>query len=335
MVLLLMWLVYLVRTTLFIFVLAVLFAYLLTPLVNLLDRFLPGRTRTPALALAYLIVVGAVALGVGQIGGRVVDQANRLAKDLPARIEAWKAPPAGVPSTLDKYRMRLIEQAQGEISKRSSDLLASLAQTGLKVLAVASDLIYVVIIPVLAFFFLKDGRLIHRQILDAVGEGPRGALLTDVLSDLNALLAHYMRALVALSLATFIAFSIFFSIVGMPYGILLATLASLLEVIPMMGPLAAVIIIFLVALLSGAHSLATLIFLVLYRMFQDYFLSPHVMGRGVELHPLLVLFGVYAGAQVGGIAGMALSVPLLALARILFLRVRKMRQSALSNPAAA
>ena len=61
-VILLLCLVYLVRSTLFIFILAVLFAYLLSPLVNLLDRFLPSRTRAPALALAYVIFIGVLRL---------------------------------------------------------------------------------------------------------------------------------------------------------------------------------------------------------------------------------------------------------------------------------
>jgi predicted PurR-regulated permease PerM len=60
-------------------------------------------------------------------------------------------------------------------------------------------------------------------------------------------------------------------------------------------------------------------------MFQDYVLSPHIMGQGVELHPLLVLFGVFAGAEVAGVAGSFLSVPLLALIRILYLRMRRQR----------
>ena len=66
-----------------------------------------------------------------------------------------------------------------------------------------------------------------------------------------------------------------------------------------------------------------MIFLVAYRMFQDYFLSPHLMGQGVELHPLLVLFGVFAGAEVAGVAGTFLSVPVLALVRILYVRTRR------------
>src|SRR5580658_1545138 len=82
-VLLALYLVYMVRSTLFVFTLAILFAYLLSPLVNLLDRFLPGRTRTPALALAFVIFVGLAALFVSQIGSTVVKQAEELNKRLP------------------------------------------------------------------------------------------------------------------------------------------------------------------------------------------------------------------------------------------------------------
>jgi predicted PurR-regulated permease PerM len=72
-VVLALWLVYLVRSTLYIFILAVLFAYLLAPLVNLLDRLLPTRaTRTLALALAYVLLVGLVAVGAIVVGTKVV-----------------------------------------------------------------------------------------------------------------------------------------------------------------------------------------------------------------------------------------------------------------------
>ena len=320
-------LVYLARTTLFVFVLAVLFAYLLSPLVNLLDRFLPTRTRTPALALSYVIFVGVAVLAGFQIGSRVVDQAKSLSSNLPAQVEEWKNQPADstTPGFINKYKVQILDGIQSEISGRSSGLLTAAAQAGIRIITVASGLIYVVIIPVLAFFFLKDGPVIREHILALVEEGPRRALLDDVMVDLDVLLAHYMRALMLLSLATFTAYSVFFSIVGVRYGILLAVLAALLEIIPTLGPLAASLIIVLVAAVSGSHVVAVVIFLVAYRMFQDYFLSPHLMGRGVELHPLMVLFGVFAGAEVAGVAGAFLSVPVLALLRILYLRLRKVR----------
>jgi predicted PurR-regulated permease PerM len=93
----------------------------------------------------------------------------------------------------------------------------------------------------------------------------------------------------------------------------------------MVGPITAAAVILIVAAVAKANMLAVVIFLAVYRMFQDYILSPHLMGQGVELHPLLVLFGVFAGAEIAGVAGTFLSVPVLALVRILYLRIRKMR----------
>ena len=157
---LLLYLTYLVRATLFVFALAVLFAYLLTPLVDLLDRFLPGRTRTPALALSYLIFVGAVVSGGIGIGTRAFNEAKGLKDQLPADIAKWRQTKIDAGSTLGRYEIQLIGKAQAEIELESGRLISALPEAGAKFVQLASGLIYVVIIPVLAFFFLKDGHLI-------------------------------------------------------------------------------------------------------------------------------------------------------------------------------
>jgi predicted PurR-regulated permease PerM len=136
-----------------------------------------------------------------------------------------------------------------------------------------------------------------------------------------------MRAMLLLSVGTFTAYGAFFSIMGVPYAILLGLLGGLMEFIPTIGPVVAGLSILLVVVVSGGHVLAVVIFVLCYRVFMDYFASPHVMGQGVELHPLLLLFGVFAGAEAAGVAGAFLSVPVLALVRILYLRIRKARLS--------
>ena len=320
-VVLLLWLVYLVRGTLFIFILALLFAYLISPLVNLIDRFLPGsRTRTLALGLAYVIFVAVMVLIGTQIGSRVVEEATSLKKTFPNMVAGWQ-PAAG------SLQAQVVDKVRAEVAKRSSDLVSELPQLSVRFLAVASNLVYVVLIPILAFFFLKDADLIRQHILDLVEEGPRRALLDDVLADTHLLLAHYMRALVLLSVGTFTAYSIFFSIMRVPYGILLGVLGGLLEFIPTIGPVVAGLTILVVVVVSGGHVLAVVIFVLCYRVFMDYVAAPRLMGRGVELHPLLLLFGVFAGAEVAGIAGAFLSVPVLAMVRILYRRMRKARLS--------
>lgn len=321
-VILALWLVYLMRTTLYIFILAVLFAYLLAPLVNLLDRLLPSSaTRTLALLLAYVLVVGSVAAAAIVLGTKVVEQATQLASVFPQKFQ----------SLVDSFQANVPDTFKAELATRSNDLFAALPQFGLQFLKLASNLIYVVIIPVLAFIFLKDGAAIRDHLLGLVAAGPRHEMLDDVLADIHRLLAQYMRALVLLSAIAFAAYSIFFSVLGIPFAILLAALGAMLEFIPTLGPLAASIIILLVAGVTAGHLLAIAIFIVAFRMFQDYVASPILMGDGVELHPLLVLFGVFAGAEVAGVAGAFLSVPVLALARALYLRMRVNRVSRVTS----
>jgi predicted PurR-regulated permease PerM len=327
-VLLSLWLVYTVRSTLFVFIVALLFAYLLWPLVSLLDRALPGtRARGAALALSYIIFIGVMVLIGTQIGSRVVDQAQTLTKHFPDMLAKWEAPSERQSDGINDIKAQIIENVRNELARRANDLVHALPAAGIKLVSVASDLVFVVIVPILAFFFLKDSEEIRQHILGLVTEGRVRVLVDSLMEDVHRLLAHYMRALVLLSLATFTAYGIFFTILGVPFGILLAVIAMLLEFIPMIGPLTAAVIIILVAAVSSTHILAVVGFLAAYRIFQDYVLSPHLMGQGVELHPLIVLFGVFAGGEVAGIAGSFLSVPLMALARVFYLHIRRSRIS--------
>jgi predicted PurR-regulated permease PerM len=188
--------------------------------------------------------------------------------------------------------------------------------------SVVSSLVLVVLIPILSFFFLKDGRELRESILALAGSHRQ--MWDDIFSGMHDLLGQFIRALVTLAAATLVAYTIFFAVIGLPYGVLLASLAAMLEFIPVVGPLAAAAVILLVAGFSGAgHILVIVIFLAVYRLFQDYVLSPHLMSSGIELHPLLVIFGALAGEQVAGIPGMFLSVPVLATLRVIYLRITK------------
>lgn len=325
-VLLFLFVVYMMRGTIFVFIVALLFAYLLAPLVNVIDRFLPGRrTRTLALALSYVIFLAVIGFGGAQIGGRVADEANSLAKSLPGLISKYQQPSPAVGASVNSIKAQILQKLQEQVNKNSGDLLASIPRAGAKILSVASNLIYIVIVPILGFFFLKDARALREHFLGLIENLPWRQQLDEFLVDADLLLAHYMRAILLLSLATFTAYSIFFTIVGVPYSLLLAALAATLEFVPMIGPLAAGSIIMLVTAVSGGPILTALIFLLVFRMFQDYVLSPQLMRAGTELHPLFVLFGVFAGAEIAGVAGAFLSVPVLAMLRILYRRLRTLR----------
>jgi predicted PurR-regulated permease PerM len=309
-----MCLVYLIRQTLFVFVIALMFAYLLYPLLDAIEQRLSWKTRTPALALTFVLVLGILIVLAAFIGGRVGAQATQLADliknpDFAKHVREWTI-----------LRVPVGDQ----IVQHYDEILSMLPSLSLKVLSASRNLIYLVIIPILSFFILKDGREIRDGFLDFLASGRKAA--EETLMDAHTLLLQYMRALLFLCLATLIAFSIVLSIIGVPFSILLATMAFPLEFVPLVGPLIAAALIIGVSAFSGyPHMLWLLAFLGVYRLFQDYVLSPHLMSRGVQLHPLLVIFGVFAGGEIGGVAGVFLSVPALALIRLLWHHLRKRR----------
>ena len=319
-VLLLVGLLYLIRETLFVFVVALLFAYLLWPLVKLLDRRLPGRSKVPALTLVYLSLVGIlIVIGIA-IGSRVVQQANALAARLPDLLSGLQPPTAPAASHyVMPLKMTVISTVQQQLANHSRDILALLSNAALGVIERAGSLIFIVLVPIVSFFFLKDGRGMLNSMVGILAAGVRRDMVERIAADLHVLLALYMRALVLLGVVASLTYGLFFTIIGVPYGILLAAVAFPLEFIPMVGPLAGAVIVLLVAGLSGSHHLlAIFVFLAAFRFFQDYVVSPHLLSAGMKLHPLLVIFGVLAGASIAGVGGCFLSVPVLATLRIVY-----------------
>ena len=334
-ILLLLAVVYLIRETLFVFALALLFAYLLWPLVHYLDRRLPGRSRAPALAIVYLSLVGLlVAVGIA-VGSRVVLQANALAMRIPELLSRLEKPVELIASpSLPTFKEAVISTLQKQLVEHSRDLLSLLPNIALGFLSHAGSLIYIVLVPILGFFFLKDGPEFRNSILEMLAEGSRRDEIKEIAADVHLLLAQYMRALVLLAAAVFVAYGLFFSLIGVPYGILLAAIAFILEFIPLVGPLVAAVAILMVAGLSGFHHLLwILVFLAVFRVFQDYVLSPHLLSKGAELQPVVVIFGILAGGQIAGIPGTFLSVPVLATLRIVYRQLKKkLPDSTLDRP---
>jgi predicted PurR-regulated permease PerM len=327
-VLLLLWMVYLVRQTLFILVVALLFAYLLYPLVNFLDHRLPGRSKLPSLAIVYLALIGVlVAIGV-EVGSRIAEQAQAFGSSVPELLSKLEQPIAGPGQGLG---IKIVSEIQQQVATHSRELILPISNAVISLVSHAEIIILIVLVPILSFFFLKDGHALLSAILNVVGESSR-EIIKDITDDLHLLLAQYMRAMVLLGLAASVAYSAFFAIIGLPYALLLGAIAFFFEFVPLVGPLTSAVIVLLVAGLSGfGHLLWIAVFLAAFRLFQDYVLSPLLMSSGTRLHPLIVIFGVLAGSQIAGIAGAFLSVPILATFRIIYRQVQKPHWAAVSE----
>jgi|SRR5271165_155406 len=320
--------IYAIRQTVVVLACALLFAYLLMPVLALVERYSPRRVSpTLALAIVYLGLLGAL-IGAGfSIGGRIADEATMLSDRLPSLLQnrEW-IDSIWLPGWLEPARQKIVLYIQGEFATGGKDLLPYVKNFGAQVLSSAKYLLDIILVPILAFFFLKDGQAMREALVDSFVETSRQPMVEDILSDINHLLGKYIRALVLLALSSFMCYALFLGITGGPYAVLLAGIAGLFDFIPVIGPLAAGLLVIIVEGVSGyTHLLWFVIFWPIFRLFQDYVLAPALMGAGVELNPTLVLFGVLAGEQIAGVPGMFFSVPVLATLRVIFVRLKRAR----------
>jgi predicted PurR-regulated permease PerM len=326
---------YAIRETLVVFMIALLFAYLLMPLVGLVARFTPRQVSFHfALGIVYLLLVGAMVGLAVTIGSRLVDEANSLATRLPDLLKnrQW-IEQMSLPPWLEPIRARMVQTLQDELNSGGKDVLPYVRSLGGQLISGAKYVVYIVLVPILAFFFLKDGHEMMQNVVDSLVDNDRKPVVEDILEDINRLLGEYIRALVLLAASSFVANVLFLSISGAPYAVLLAVVVALGEFLPVVGPVSGAVLVLLVTGLSGySHLLLYVVFWILFRMFQDYVVSPYLMGKGVKLNPMLVLFGVLAGEHIAGVAGMFFSVPVIATLRVLFIRLRRGRTRELVAP---
>jgi predicted PurR-regulated permease PerM len=313
---------YVARATLIAFLFAIFFAYLMSPLVNHLERLLKGRGR--AIAVIYALLIALVVVFFVLVGPRVTHEGARLGQSLPGLLNQLSSGQiANQLGSEHGWSRATTEFVQEFLVTHQDDITQVAQRVGLRTADVAKEAWLLIIVPLLSIFFLKDGRSFSDFLLSTVQSRPQREFLENVLNDLNQMLAHFIRAQLTLAALTLVVYSAFLGATGVNYALVLGTVGGLLEFIPVVGPLAGALTIVTVAVLTGyPHWIVLLVFLGVWRLIQDYVSSPRIMGESMELHPLAAIFGVMAGGEVAGILGIYLSIPVMASLRIVFRRWR-------------
>ncbi len=141
-----------------------------------------------------------------------------------------------------------------------------------------------------------------------------------VLDDIDNTLRAYARAQLFSCVIIGLICTVGFYVLGLNYAILFGILAGVFEFVPLIGPLTIGAIAILVASFSSSPltGLYTAIFLVVLRMLQDYVFYPRIVREGIHLHPLAIILSVLAGEQIAGIPGVFISIPIVALATVIY-----------------
>ena len=322
-----LWLLYKLEGVILLVILSTFFAYLLAPLVDRLcgPMVVTGRPlrmpRAAAIGIVYLGLFGALAVAASALVPLLGRQITEFGQQAPAlvthardRLQAWRyvfdpqqLPPA-LRDALEASGARTLEGVGAYVNSTLTGLLGGLTY-----------LPWFVLIPILAFFLLKDADAFRRSVLLALpGDSLRwrGAELS---AEINSTLAAYIRAALIGCLLIGGLCTIGFLIIGLPYALLLGLLAGLLEFIPLVGPLiVAVGAVVVASFYSSGQALAVLLFLGVLRVVQDYVVFPRLVGRGIHLHPLVVILAILCGAELAGVAGIFLAIPAVAVLSVVY-----------------
>jgi predicted PurR-regulated permease PerM len=212
--------------------------------VSYLEKVLRGRGR--AIAVIYLLLLALLILLFVAMGPRIGREGERLVQSLPDLTQLSSGQIAEQLGRDHGWNSRIVDLLRDYLVSNSGEIANVAKNIGLRVADVAKNAWLLVIVPLLSIFFLKDGRAFSQILLDLVRSRPQRELLQGVLSDLNQMLAHFIRAQLTLAALTWVIYSAGLAIMRMPYALVLGTVGGLLEFIPVVGPLAAGITIVIV-----------------------------------------------------------------------------------------
>lgn len=312
-------------TLLFLLVLSIFLAYLIDPLVKLIrrpfkmrqmERYMP---RSAAIVIAYVLVFSSFGLFISAIAPGVAQQARDFGSSLPNYSNSIQRNLNDLNRRFD--RLRIPDEVQVKINEQAV-AIGERITTGVGFFVVASVMFlpWLVIIPILSFFFLKDANDFRLAILRLFPAGRLRIRADRILQDANKTMAAYVRAqLISVLLIGFIC-SVGFYIIGLRYALLLGILAGIFEFVPLLGPLAIGIIATTVGSLGDnpLRGLYVAVFLIVLRVVHDYITYPRIVRGGIHLHPVLIIISVLAGEQIAGIPGVFLAIPTVALATVIY-----------------
>ena len=313
---------YLARGAFFILLLSLLFAYLLEPPVTFLQRHsrLGRKNRTWAIAQVYLaafLVLG----GLGyEFGPHLIGQIKNLNAALPQILRGLSDGNAAAEMGAKHGLSSVQQQRIHDWLASNHDFITRIFERGAASAAyVATSAVWLFVVPILAIFILRDGRQLADAIVSALGRQRNKARINHILVQVDEMLAKYIRAQLALAGLSFVFYSGSMLFLKLPFAIPLGLLGGILEFLPGVGWVASAAIFLTIGFLTHAHWIWMGVLLMLWRLVQDYVNSPRIMGNNLQLQPLTVLFSLMVGGQIGGIAGLYLSVPTVAVLRIVWL----------------
>lgn len=323
------------RALLAMLVMAAILAYLLDPLVSFIDRRTNIR-RGIVIAVVYILLAGAFVGGFFALGVASYQQAVNLIEQAPTLVENVARTIAELvnrtePLTIGPFELDPSTVAWDRLPEQLLGLVEPLiSQSGGVVSRLATSTVRTVFnalfIFVLSIYLATDLPRLGGYVKSFAQQPGYRQDAERLLPQLRHVWSAYLRGQIVLSLVIFLTVWIGLTMLGVQNSLALGLLAGLLEFLPNLGPVVSTVVTVLVAffqpgnymgLESWQYALVVLTLMAVIQQLENHLLVPRIVGGALDLHPLIVILGLFIGASLAGVLGAILAAPLIASLKVL------------------
>jgi predicted PurR-regulated permease PerM len=325
-IIILLFIIYRLAGVLFPFAIGGVLAYMLFPIVRVLERVMPWQEKRPtlsriiAIAIVIVVALGIIAGSLALIIPQIVNEATLFIADLP---EIFQDARATIEQLNREYTERIPEEIKQNIEEGLADagniLLGAIQDAFLRVAGFITNSFSLVIglsiIPIFLFYLLKDQRSLSDGIYTPVPVAIRPHL-RNVASIINQIIGSYIRGqlLLGVVVGTLTALGLF--LLGIPFQVLLGIVAGITELMPIIGPWIGGAVGVLVTLATAPEKVIWVILLYLgIQVLENSFLVPRIQGNALDLHPIAMMVVIVIGSHLFGLWGVILGPLVAAVAK--------------------
>lgn len=306
------------------FLIAAFISYLIQPLIVKMDQW--KLKKSVSIMLFFLIFVFLTLVISYKSIPTFIYELQELSEQLPQLIQLYEGMILNVyestsflPETVHDKMDTFISGIEEKLNHKISLLLEG-------ILNIPDIIVFIAIIPVLVFYYLKDYPLIFKWLKGLL---PRKyhQRFDRFLKAIDESLGDYIRGQLIISSVIIAITYLIYHLMDLKYALLLAIFMGLMNIIPYFGPIIGSVPAVAIALTMDVKYVLVVIGAnALVQLLESSFLSPYIMGKSVQIHPILLIFTLLVGAEIGGIVGMIVAVPSVTIFRAVFLQYQLEKQ---------
>ena len=318
----------LVITIFFPILLAGLLYYILRPVVQFLSNYI----STPlSILLIYTVIGGIIAGAVHFLGPVVVTQSGELMDKIPDRVETITSQSEDILNESSASELLSVEKLKHYTDEYIDTFPRLLSEHAGTIFSTVTSIVTVLlVVPFIVFYFLKDGHKLKPFLLKHIpsnveNEGNR------ILMDVDKTLSTYIVGQFIIAIVDGTLMYIGYLIIGLENALILAIFATLLIVVPFLGPFLGTIPAILSGfLVSPFTALKVLILLIIVQQLEGHLITPQVMGKRLDIHPLTVILLLLVAGSLYGFIGILIAIPTYSVVKVIvqnFIKFYKLRTS--------